>query len=163
MNDIKIKTESPKLIDDSEPIQKLVYLNAKVEALYSLIEVSIIINSTLILDELVNLVMEKAQSVMKAEASCVMIINEEKNVLECPVALGEVGDQVKKIELKMHEGIAGWVATYGEPQIVPDVSVDPRFNAKVDKETGAVTDVGRLRKGPGSYNMIAGSKSYRGG
>jgi len=139
MNDIKIKIDSPKSVDDDEILHELAYLNTKVEALASLIEVSIIINSTLILDELIKLVLKKAQTVMKAEASSVMIINRKKNVLECPVALGEVGEQVKKIELKMNEGIAGWVATHGEPQIVPDVSVDPRFNAEVDRETGFQT------------------------
>lgn len=111
-------------------------LRAKVEALSSLIDVSIIINSTLDLDELMLTVMEKAQSVMKAEASSVMIINPEKNVLECPVALGEVGEKVKKIELPMDKGIVGWVVTHGQPLNVPDAYKDPRFNPKVDEETG---------------------------
>jgi sigma-B regulation protein RsbU (phosphoserine phosphatase) len=133
---MKINSESTHSIGKKEIVSELAYLNAKVNALASLIEVSIIINSTLNLDNLIRLVMEKAQSVMKAEASSVMIIDEEKNVLLCPVALGEVGEKVQNIELKMDEGIAGWVATNGEPQIVPDVLKDPRFNPKVDEETG---------------------------
>ncbi len=115
---------------------ELSYLRSKVHDLSSLIEVSIIINSTLDLDELIELVMEKAQAVMKAEASSVMLINEEQNTLECAVALGEVGDQVKKMRLQMGEGIAGWVAQHGEPQIVPDVDSDARFSAKMDQSTG---------------------------
>lgn len=123
-----------------EANSELAYLRAKVADLSTLIEVSIIINSTLDLDDLVALVMEKAQSVMKAEASAVMLINEEKNVLEIPVALGEVGEKVKnKIELKIGEGIAGWVAEKEKPLIVPDVSVDPRFSAKSDDTTGFIT------------------------
>lgn len=119
-----------------ELTQERAQLLAKVEALHSLMEVSVIINSTLDLDELMALVMEKAQSLMNAEASSVMIINEEKGVLECPVALGEVGDKVKTIELPLDKGIAGWVATHGEPLIVPDAYRDSRFNPKVDEETG---------------------------
>jgi len=116
------------------------YLRSRVDDLSSLIEVSIIINSTLDLDDLIALVMEKAQTVMKAEASSVMLINHEKNILEIPVALGEVGDKVKnKIELKIGEGIAGWVAEHGTPLIVPDVTVDPRFSAKSDDKTGFQT------------------------
>jgi sigma-B regulation protein RsbU (phosphoserine phosphatase) len=111
-------------------------LRAKVEALSSLMDVSVIINSTLDLDDLMVLVMEKAQSVMKAEASSVMLISTEKNVLVCPVALGEVGEKIKKIELPIDKGIAGWVATRGESLIVPDAYKDPRFNPKVDEETG---------------------------
>ncbi len=119
--------------------QELDYLRSKVSDLSSLIETSIIINSTLELDALVRLVMEKAQSVMKAEASFVMLLNKEGDGLECTVALGEVGDQVKKIQLKIGEGIAGWVAQHGKPQIVPDVSNDPRFSSKTDNSTGFQT------------------------
>lgn len=116
------------------------YLRSRVSDLSSLIEVSIIINSTLDLDDLIELVMEKAQTVMKAEASSVMLINEEKNILEIPVALGEVGEKMKnKIELDIDEGIAGWVATHGQPLIVPDVTVDQRFSAKSDHTTGFQT------------------------
>jgi len=118
---------------------ELAYLRSKVADLSTLIDTSILINSTLDLDELVHLVMEKAQSVMKAEASSVMLVNEEIGMLECEVALGEVGDKVKKIQLKIGEGIAGWVAQHGKPQIIPDVSTDSRFYAKADESTGFQT------------------------
>lgn len=123
----------------SQHHNELAYLRSKVADLSSLIEVSIIINSILDVDELVGLVMEKAQSVMKAEASSVLLVNEETNMLECEVALGEVGDQVKKIQLKMGEGIAGWVAQHGEAEIIPDVAADPRFASKIDDSTGFQT------------------------
>lgn len=118
---------------------ELAYLRSKVADLSTLIDTSIIINSTLDLDELVRLVMKKAQFVMKAEASSVMLINEQNGLLECEVALGEVGEQVKKIQLKIGEGIAGWVAEHGKPQIIPDVSTDSRFSAKADESTGFQT------------------------
>ncbi len=121
----------------SQPGSELEQLQAKVANLSSLIEVSIIVNSTLDLDNVLSLVMEKAQAVMQAEASSVMLINEATNMLEWEVALGEVGDQVKdKIHLRVGEGIAGWVAQTGEPLIVPDVSRDARFSKKSDEVTG---------------------------
>jgi len=124
----------------SEDLSKeLAYLRSKVSDLSSLIETSIIINSTLELDALVRLVMEKAQSVMKAAASSVMLLNDEGDSLECTVALGEVGEQVKKIQLRIGEGIAGWVALHGKPQIIPDVSNDSRFSSKTDSSTGFQT------------------------
>lgn len=131
-----MKVPSLSYIDDTD----LSHLRARVERLSSLIEVSIIINSSLDVDEVLNLVMEKAQSVMHAEASAVMLLNEETGYLEFESALGEVGSQVKQtIKLKMGEGIAGWVAQTGKPVIVPDVQSDPRFANKVDKQTGFVT------------------------
>jgi sigma-B regulation protein RsbU (phosphoserine phosphatase) len=120
--------------------RELSNLRTKVDDLSSLIEVSIIINSTLDLDKLIGLVMEKAQSVMKAEASSVMLLKDDKNILECAVALGKVGDQVKKkMHLKIGQGIAGWVAAHGEAQIVSDVTKDPRFSPELDKRTGFKT------------------------
>ncbi len=122
------------------PWEELRHLRDKVRDLSSLIEVSIIINSTVELEKLIGLVMEKAQAVMKAEASSVMLFNENTHLLECEVALGEVGEQVRKtVQLKLGEGVAGWVAQQRQALIVPDVTQDPRFTPKVDQATGFQT------------------------
>ena len=119
---------------------EILRLRYKLDRLSSLIEVSIIINSTLDLDEVINLVMEKAQSVMDAEASSLFLINEHTGKLECEVALGEVGSVVKeKFELNAGEGIAGWCVKTAKPLIVPDTTRDPRFAKKMDEETGFKT------------------------
>jgi len=115
-------------------------LEARVVDLTTLIEVSNIINSTFDMDELIQLVMEKAQTVMHAEASSIMLINEESGRLECEVALGKVGDQVRKtIVLEKGQGVAGWVWENEQPLIVPDVSRDPRFFSDIDRRSGFQT------------------------
>jgi len=112
-------------------------LRSRVNDLSSLIEVSIIINSTLDLEKLIGLVMEKAQSVMRAEASSVMLINEKTNRLECEVALGQVGEKVRKtIQLEKGQGVAGWTWKHQKPLIVPDVEKDPRFYSAIDQKSG---------------------------
>ncbi|MGH1365760.1 MAG: PP2C family protein-serine/threonine phosphatase [Calditrichia bacterium] len=128
-----------KAIDVEELLRERDELKARVAALSGLIEVGAIITSTLNLDDLIRLVMEKAQKVMHAEASSVMIINENRNVLECPVALGEAGDKIEMIELQLGQGIAGSVATSGIAEVIPDAQQDPRFNSAIDKETGFTT------------------------
>ncbi len=121
-------------------LDELARLNERVARLQSLIEVTAIISSVLDLEELLNLVMEKAQSVMRAEASSVLLLNESTGKLECEVALGAVSDQIKeKVSLDLGQGIGGWVAQTGEPLIVADVSMDPRFYAKSDEITGFKT------------------------
>jgi len=115
-------------------------LHKKIADLTSLIEVSSIISSTLDLEELMNLVMEKAQTVMNAEASSVMLLNEQTGMLECEIALGSVQEKVKdKVQLKLGQGIAGWVAQQGEAIIVPDVDSDSRFYSHIDLSTGFKT------------------------
>lgn len=115
-------------------------LKKRIVDLTSLIEVSSIISSTLDLEELMNLVMEKAQTVMNAEASSVMLLNEETGMLECKIALGSVQEKVKDtIQLEVGQGIAGWVALHGEAIIVPDVDNDTRFYSNIDHSTGFKT------------------------
>jgi diguanylate cyclase (GGDEF)-like protein len=42
---------------------------------------------------------------------------------------------LRNVRLKPGEGIAGWVATRGEPLIVPNVAADPRFASRLDEMT----------------------------
>ncbi|MBN1562165.1 SpoIIE family protein phosphatase [candidate division KSB1 bacterium] len=115
-------------------------LESRVEDLSSLIHVTNIISSTLDLDELLGLVMEKAQEVMRAEASSVFLVNEEFNVLECEVALGSHGDKIiKTIRLEKGQGVAGWVWQQAASLIVPDVTKDQRFYSAADQQSGFQT------------------------
>ncbi len=111
-------------------------LQRKVDGLSSLIEVSHIINSTLDLPELLDRIMEMAKRVMSAEASSLMLINENGD-LTYAVATGIVGDKVKERGyLKMGEGIAGWVASHEQPLNIQDAYSDTRFDPSWDKQTG---------------------------
>ena len=105
----------------------------------ALMEASIIINSTRNLDQLLKIIMQSAEKVMQAEVSSVFLIDSERNELFFEVATGPKEDVVKKIRLKMGEGIAGWVAYTGESLLVPDVSQDPRFARRVDEQTQFIT------------------------
>ena len=121
-------------------IDDIKLLKSRINDLSSLIEVSIIVNSTLDLDQVLLLVMEKAQSVMRAEASSVLLGNNETDKLECEVALGAVGEHVRKtIRLAKGQGVAGWVWEHEEPIIVADVSKDKRFFSGIDRKSGFKT------------------------
>jgi HD-GYP domain-containing protein (c-di-GMP phosphodiesterase class II) len=68
-----------------------------------------------------------------------LLLKDEQGKLFFEVALGDRGEIVKRFQLKMGEGIAGWVAMYGEPLIVPKAQEDPRFFRGVDQATGFTT------------------------
>ncbi|MFH1722265.1 MAG: SpoIIE family protein phosphatase, partial [Candidatus Altiarchaeota archaeon] len=86
-----------------------------------------------------------AKSVTFAEASSLMLYNPKRNVLEfASVAdeiIGEVGAETLKrtVELKIGEGIAGWVAENRKPLIIKDAQKDSRFFNNADKQTGFLT------------------------
>jgi len=115
-------------------------LRSVTKDLSSLIEVSRIINSTLDLDLVLSLAMEKAQTVMRAQVSSIMLINKQTNLLECEVALGEVREEVRKtIHLPKGQGVAGWVWEHEKSVIIPDVSKDERFFPGIDQHSGFKT------------------------
>ena len=73
------------------------------------------------------------------ETGSLYLIDEERGELYFEVALGDKGEVVKEIRLKIGEGIAGWVAKEGKPELIPDCSKDPRWASKVDKKSKFVT------------------------
>jgi Nif-specific regulatory protein len=102
--------------------------------LEEIIKISTLINSTFNINEVLNRIMDSAKSVVKAEASSLLLIDESNNTLYFHVALGDKGEEVKKFTLKMGEGIAGWVAKYSKPLLVPDVQSDKRFFKDISKQ-----------------------------
>ncbi len=119
---------------------ELKFFRKRVKDLSSLIEISRIVNSTLDLAKLLDIVMKIAKKVMRAEASSLMLIDDETNELVYEVALGKKGKELKKMfRLKMGQGIAGWVAKNKRPLLVRDVTKDPRFFNRPDKTTGFKT------------------------
>ena len=118
-------------------------IEKKVASLKLLIDVSTLISSTLELDELMPLVMEKAKNVMDAEACSILFYNRETNKLEFEVAMCDEDNKSeilkKTITLEMGQGIAGWVAENQKPLVIEDVTKDSRFFQGADKMTGFIT------------------------
>jgi sigma-B regulation protein RsbU (phosphoserine phosphatase) len=118
-------------------------LEKKVEDLKILIDVSAIISSTLNLEDLMPLVMEKSKNILDAEACSILFYNKETNRLEFEVAICKTKSTSdilkKKITLEMGQGIAGWVAANRQPLFINDVKTDSRFYKAADKLTGFET------------------------
>src|SRR3989337_1488714 len=87
-----------------------------------------VLNSTLDQREIRKRAMEAATSLVDAEVGSLLLVDKKTNDLFFEVALGEKGERLKQIRLKMGEGIAGWGA-------VNDVTNDPRHF----KKAGAIT------------------------
>ena len=107
--------------------------------LVDLMKVIANINSTLDIGELLALIMESAKSVMQSEASSLMMLDKNTGELIISIPTGPVKAKLSDLRIPRGKGIAGWVATHGEPLIVPDVSVDPRFYEEADRASGFKT------------------------
>lgn len=95
--------------------------------------------STFDLDKVLEDTMQLATAVLNAGAAALMLVQEESGELVFEYTCGEMGDVLRRQRTPLDEGIAGWVATHGEPVIVNDVHSDPRFSPLVDTRTGFLT------------------------
>lgn len=108
------------------------------EDLEILLEAGNLLASKLDLRELLTTIMKLAARIVDAETGSLFLVDERTQELYFHVALG-LPPEVAKIRLKMGQGIVGVTAQEGRPQIVNDVSKDPRWSKKVDKDSGFVT------------------------
>lgn len=90
------------------------------------------------LSNLVGQIVRMTEQALKASASSVLLLDEEKQELYFEFAEGEVGQTLEKdkVRINANTGIAGWVARHGKPVIVNDVTRDKRFCGDVDRVTG---------------------------
>ncbi len=103
-----------------------------------LLEMTKKISSTLKIVEVLKTGMASAEEVLGAEASSIWEIDNEAGEIFFRVVSDE-GASAKDIRLKIGEGIAGWVVKHGQPQLIADARLDPRFSRKVDSTTRFVT------------------------
>jgi putative nucleotidyltransferase with HDIG domain len=101
----------------------------------TLCEIGKDLSATMDLDELLTKIMEGAKQICDVRADSILLLDKKKNELYFRIALGEKGEEIKRIVLPVGEGVAGWVAKSGQPLIVNDVNSDPRFSKKVDEIT----------------------------
>jgi sigma-B regulation protein RsbU (phosphoserine phosphatase) len=88
---------------------------------------------------------------MEAEAGSLLLIDEKTRKLKLHLSPGEKSQEKRNLEIKLGEGIAGWVAQHGEPVISNQVREDPRFCPGLEEQIGfeirSLICVPLLRKG----------------
>ncbi|MEN3013212.1 MAG: GAF domain-containing protein [Endomicrobiia bacterium] len=97
------------------------------------------LTSTLDVDTLLKRISEAAEKLTNSTASSIMLVDDDKQHLYFKTAGGEKGSIVKKIKIKIGEGIAGSVALNKKSEIINDVSKDTRFLATIDQQSGFKT------------------------
>lgn len=96
-------------------------------------EVGVAIGTTLELDELLELILDRVTELVEADRATLYLLDEAKNEL---VSRFVVGQNVRSIRLKVGHGIAGTVAQTGKPFRISDAYADDRFERQWDQLTG---------------------------
>jgi len=103
----------------------------------NLIDASSLLVSSLEIKDILPRAMEIIKdSLLDCEAASIMLVDEERKNLVFEVALGEKGERVKEIKLPLGKGIAGEVASKGEPLVIDDVYQYGSFDRSFDEKSG---------------------------
>jgi signal transduction histidine kinase len=94
-----------------------------------------LLNTTLDLPKLLEIILQQSAILTSAEASSLALIDEKTDELCFEVVVGEKKDILKEIRLPKGTGIIGWVSLKGEPLLIEDVTKDERFYQKVDEKS----------------------------
>lgn len=88
------------------------------------------LTSSLDRDAILRAIMQQMEQFFKPETWSLLLIDESRHDLYYAVAVGHTVDELRDLRVPIGHGLAGWVAEHGESLIVPEVSRDPRFDAR---------------------------------
>jgi len=114
-------------------------LTRTIEELRAFNELGKALTSTLDVGEVIERVMEQVSALLRPTNWSLLLADEADGSLVFEVAVGPGAEALKGLRLAPTEGIVGWVATSGEPLLVPDVAEDERFAARFDDQTRFTT------------------------
>jgi signal transduction histidine kinase len=111
-------------------------LEQKVRELDVLFEIAQVSASAPRLDDLLEGVLARAMRAIDAEAGSILLADQRTGGLCFRCAIGGVPEAVKRLRIGPEEGICGWVAAHGQPQVVNDVSQDARHSLLIADKVG---------------------------
>lgn len=111
----------------------------KILTLKALSEIGKVLTSTLDLDNVLKLVLEKVGVLLSAKNWSLLLVDEATNELYFEIVVGEHASKIKGRRIKCGEGVAGWVLNNRKPLLIANVEKDKRFSPVIDNITGFKT------------------------
>ncbi len=107
--------------------EKNILLEQRLRELDAVYEASTSLISVLKLDDSLERIVNLAADVLGAKLGSLMILDEKGKYLTIKAAKGLEEDIIRQTRQKVEGSISGWVAQKGEPLLVEDIELDPRF------------------------------------
>ncbi len=111
------------------------------EAVRSLLKVTASINSRMELSSLLRIIAREAVRTLDADRSSVMLLDKSRTVLRTAAAYGVDLEMIKGAEVRLGDGVAGWVAQYGKPRLLQGPVEAREFRAFKPKDKPIVSAV----------------------
>ncbi|MGD8452918.1 MAG: sigma 54-interacting transcriptional regulator [Phycisphaerae bacterium] len=109
------------------------------KTLAALLEASTVLNASLDLSATLQAIARTAATVLDAEGSSVILLDQPRRKLVFEAAVGARSDVLLGEEFDASLGIAGQVASTGQGMLVPDAAEEPRFFGGIDAKTNWTT------------------------
>ena len=91
------------------------------------------------LNYLLEMILETGNRMIGANASSLLLLDKKSGNLQFKVATGAKKEAVKQFEVKIGQGIAGYVAQTGEPLLIKDAARDQRWYDHISNQIGVRT------------------------
>jgi signal transduction histidine kinase len=113
---------------------KLRELERRFEALNRMVQVSLVMNSTLKLQPLLQYIMEASTEITGAEAASILLMDKNTNELRFTAATGPDSEGLMDMVVPLEGSIAGAIVSENRAIIIDDAARDPRHFKDVDAE-----------------------------
>ncbi|MFN8454315.1 MAG: GAF domain-containing sensor histidine kinase [Anaerolineae bacterium] len=125
--------------------QKIEGLERRIGYLERIVKVSQILNSTLSVEPLLQIIIQAATELTNTEACSIMLIDKHTGELRFAEATGGTNEAIKQVSVPLDNSIAGWIVRKDRPLLIRDAKNDPRWHRgvdeKVDFETHSILGV----------------------
>jgi len=129
------RNELPTTQGEAGPDADTADLTRRVTRLERMVTIGHLLNSTLDLSELLELIIKTAAELVNTQTASIMLLDERTEELFFAAATGETQEKLRQIKVKvpLEGSIAGAIYRTGEPAIVDDVRDDSRHYSGVDR------------------------------
>jgi HD-GYP domain-containing protein (c-di-GMP phosphodiesterase class II) len=100
----------------------------------TLLDIGVKLAGTLELATVLELALENAEEVCRAETSSIWELDEERGELFFRVVRGSAAGEIRDLRVPLGAGIVGSVAASGEAEVVNDAAADPRWQGDASDE-----------------------------
>ena len=119
--------------------QRIQDMEAHISNLERLLRMMEVVNSTLDLPQLLDIIAEVAAQLTYTASASVLLIDEETKELRFVAVTGQHSASLKPVVVPMDGSIAGTVARENRPLLIRDVRADPRWYQPADRASGFET------------------------
>jgi signal transduction histidine kinase len=119
--------------------QRIQDMEAHISNLERLLRMMEVVNSTLDLPQLLDIIAEVAAQLTYTASASVLLIDEETKELRFVAVTGQHSAGLKPVVVPMDGSIAGTVASENRPLLIRDVRADPRWYQHADRASGFET------------------------